>query len=176
MALDWNHDGRQGRLIAKSTDGTHFSGRYGYGRNAANFECELTLYRSAHEDLLYGTWREPDSEHEGTLILRLPESGGCEVTVTENTGPETTVTEAAMSIAAVPGDGPATGGMCRTHAGPLPCRCRLWLRIGGGSCSLGGYCTPDRWCSRRRPAPSGRARAVDHLLSITAEQFSAARS
>ena len=72
IALDWSHDGQQGHLIAKSTNGTHFSGRYGYGRKTQGFECELTLYKSNHEDLLYGTWRQQDTGQAGTLILRLP--------------------------------------------------------------------------------------------------------
>ena len=40
----------------------------------AGFECELTLYRSNHEDLLYGTWRQHDTGQVGTLILRLPKA------------------------------------------------------------------------------------------------------
>jgi hypothetical protein len=72
IALDWDHNGQQGHLIAKSTNGIHFSGRYGYGRKSPGFECELTLYKSNHEDLLYGTWRQLDTGQVGTLILRLP--------------------------------------------------------------------------------------------------------
>ncbi|HEX4145665.1 MAG TPA: hypothetical protein VHY91_19320 [Pirellulales bacterium] len=74
IVLDWTHDGQPGHLIAKSPNGIHFSGRYGYGRERAGFECELTLYRSNHEDLLYGTWRQHDTELVGTLILRLPKA------------------------------------------------------------------------------------------------------
>jgi hypothetical protein len=72
IALDWSHNGQPGHLIAKSPNGIHFSGRYGYGQQTAGFECELTLYKSSHEDLLYGTWRQPDTGQVGTLILRLP--------------------------------------------------------------------------------------------------------
>ena len=74
IALDWTHNGQPGHLIAKSPNGIHFSGRYGYGAQTAGFECELTLYRSNHEDLLYGTWRQPDTGMVGTLILRLPKA------------------------------------------------------------------------------------------------------
>ncbi len=72
IALDWNQNGRACHLIAKSPNGSHFKGRYNFRRDASDCECELTLYKSAHESLLYGTWREQQSGLMGTLVIRLP--------------------------------------------------------------------------------------------------------
>ncbi len=72
IALDWSQDGRIGYLIARSVGGSHFQGRYGYPQEKSDYECELTLFSGQHEDLLFGTWRERDTDLGGTLAFRLP--------------------------------------------------------------------------------------------------------
>ncbi len=128
VALDWSRNGQQGHLIAKSTNGTHFSGRYGYGQKTQGFTCELTLYKSNHEDLLYGTWRQHDTGEVGTLILRLP-SRMAETALAETarSGDPSELAEGSTNIDSSPAQG---GAAAEIADSPAPGERRLPPRRG----------------------------------------------
>jgi hypothetical protein len=188
IVLDWDHEGRPGHLIAKSPNGVHFSGRYGYGHQASSFECELTLYRSNHEDLLYGTWRQADTEQVGTLILRLPKA-------VENRQPDMAETADAQENI----EGPQAA-----HSQPAGEGKVAALRLAPGTSGKMPPARPSKVgpkaASAIRPGDAGRpatkepvapvepvaavvpqpaaapppsSASVDHLLSVTSEQFAA---
>ena len=74
ISIDWSDRGERWHLDGSSGDGETFKGNYGKSTTSSNYEFELTLFRNKSEQLLFGTWIEHDSGHEGTWALRLRES------------------------------------------------------------------------------------------------------
>jgi hypothetical protein len=71
VAIDWDEGEHLGHLEAKSTDGIHFSGHYGYPVTYDVYRCEFTLYKAEDEVLLYGTWYEANAGWEGVWLFKL---------------------------------------------------------------------------------------------------------
>jgi hypothetical protein len=170
LSLDWNQDGRTGYLIAKSTNGNHFQGRYGYRQEKSEYDCELTLFQAKHEDLLYGTWRERNSDRQGSLVIRLPartieasppaaaDAPWEEATAEPQTAAEPSAAAVRVPAVAVSAAKVAVMPAAKVAVTPTPAPVNP--------------APPVRSVSPTRPiVVSLSSTQVDHLLSITAEQF-----
>jgi hypothetical protein len=160
ISIDWSQDGRPGYLIAKSTGGTQFQGRYGHRQEESDYECELTLFKSDHEVLLFGTWRDQNSARKGTLVVRLParaiesdpqESGRLSARETAVERGTTVIAASAKLSAKISSATPTESAPA--HAADTATSAAAVLPTAGPA------------------TPPLSSRQIDHLLSITAEQF-----
>ncbi len=69
--VKWTADGKIGQLEATSTDGILFRGEYHHPLDGLPGSCELTLFKSLHEHLLFGVWAHSSTSETGTWAFRL---------------------------------------------------------------------------------------------------------
>ncbi len=69
--VEWTRGEQIGHLEATSNNGVTFSGEFREPVEGRPGTCELTLYKSLHEYLLFGSWVHTPSAQRGTWAFRL---------------------------------------------------------------------------------------------------------
>jgi hypothetical protein len=69
ISVDWIEGGEAAHLEAKSKDGIHFRGNFGYTKADPACSFELRRFTSAQDVLLLGSWINMRGEEGGWLFL-----------------------------------------------------------------------------------------------------------
>ena len=72
LAIDWIEDGVASGLVATSSDGIMYEGRYFYRDDTPDGQTELRLYRTKEDWLiLFGSWEEDGTHDRGHWVFQL---------------------------------------------------------------------------------------------------------
>ncbi len=72
LSIDWIEDGVASGLVAKSSDGIVYQGRYIYRDNTPHGQTELRLYRAKDDCIvLFGSWEEDGTHERGHWVFQL---------------------------------------------------------------------------------------------------------